>query len=99
MSEPNRTPQAQFLQRVERRVRFMKNLQDAGLGIYLPAEEQTRKHAFEQLARITARHSELPHLDAATMAQAAELFRTHIEALQSVLPHDVQYRNRIRRNW
>lgn len=99
MTDPNTTAQAQFMQRVERRLRFMKTLKDAGLGLYLPAEEHARKHAFEQLARLTARQSELPLLNAATLAEASELFRSHLESMQGLLPHDVQYRNRIRRPW
>lgn len=99
MTDPTSTAQAHFMQRVERRIRFMKNLKDAGLGIYLPAEEQTRKHTFDQLARLTARQSELPLLNAAILAEASELFRAQLEAMQGLLPHDVQYRNRVRRAW
>lgn len=99
MTDPKTTAQAQFMQRVERRIRFMKNLKDAGLGVYLPADEAARKHTFDQLARLTARQSELPLLNATTLAEASELFRTQLEAMQGLLPHDVQYRNRIRRAW
>lgn len=100
MTDPNNTTaQAQFAERVERRIKFLQALQNAGLGIYLPAEETARRHAFEQLARLTARQRELPQLSPADLARAAEQFRTHIDAMQGVLPHDVQYRNRIRRNW
>jgi hypothetical protein len=48
---------------------------------------------------MTARQRELPKLSADDLARAAEAFRTQIDAMQSALPHDVQYKNRIRRNW
>ena len=99
MTEPDSTARTQYAQRVERRIRFLKTLKDAGLGLYLPADEQARKHSFDQLARMTARQRELSELSADDLAQAAEAFRTHIDAMQGVLPHDVQYKNRIRRNW
>lgn len=97
MTDEKNTAQAQFMQRVERRIKFMKNLKDAGLGVFLPSEEQTRKQAIDQLARLTARQSELPHLSPAVLAEASALFRTHLEGMQGLLPHDVQYKNRIRR--
>lgn len=99
MTEPKENARAQFMDRVQRRIRFLKVLKDIGLGLYLPADDQARKHLLDQLTRMTARQSELPALSPADLAQASELFRTHIEAMQGVLPHDVQYRNRIRRNW
>jgi hypothetical protein len=97
MADTPTDPRERFLNRIERRTRFLTTLKDCGLGLYLPAEEQKRKHAIDQLARMTARQSELPHLDAATLAEAAAILTTHIEAMQALLPHDVQYRSRIRR--
>ncbi|PLX71750.1 MAG: hypothetical protein C0607_18530 [Azoarcus sp.] len=99
MTEPDSTARTQYAQRVERRIRFLKTLKDAGLGLYLPADEQARKHSFDQLARMTARQRELSELSADDLTRAAEAFRTHIDAMQGGLPHDVQYKNRIRRNW
>lgn len=99
MAEKPASPQEGFLQRIERRARFLKTLQSCGLGVFLPPDERTRKQAIDQIVRNTARQSELPHLDAATLAKAAEVVRTHLEAMQSLLPHDVQYRNRIKRDW
>lgn len=92
-------PQARFLDRIERRVRYLKSLQDAGLGVYLPADEQQRNRAIEQVVRSTARHSEIALLTADTLRIATERVRSHLEAMQQVLPHDVQYRNRIKRAW
>ncbi|MBR0568095.1 hypothetical protein J5J83_18405 [Azoarcus sp. L1K30] len=99
MTEPQHTASAQYAERVERRIQFLKTLKDAGLGVFLPADEGARKLAFEQLARMTARQRELPHLSPADLAKATEAFRVHLDAMQGVLPHDVQYKNRIRRNW
>jgi hypothetical protein len=99
MAETATDTQARFLQRIERRTRFLRTLQDAGLGVYLPADEQQRKRAIEMVVRTTARQSELPHLSADTLTRAATMVRAILDAMQQVLPHDVQYRNRIRRDW
>ncbi|THF61311.1 hypothetical protein [Pseudothauera rhizosphaerae] len=92
-------PQARFLERIDRRARYLKSLQSAGLGVYLPADERQRNHAIEQVVRTTARPSEISVLTADTLKTATELIRNHLEAMQHVLPHDVQYRNRIKRSW
>ena len=92
-------PQSVFLDRVERRLKTLKTLLDAGLGVYLAAEEPVRRKAIEQFLRLTARSSELPILSQATLAQAYQLVNQHLEAMQRVLPHDVQYRNRLRKTW
>lgn len=92
-------PQARFLQRIERRARFLKTLLDAELGLYLSPDERQRKHAIEMLVRMTARQRELPHLTPEVLKQAFDIVRNHIEAMQAVLPHDVQYRNRLKRDW
>ncbi len=99
MAETPSDPQARFLERIERRLRYLKSLQSAGLGVYLPGDERQRTHAIEQVVRMTARQSELPQLTADTLRIATERLRTHLEAMQTVLPHDVQYRNRIKRSW
>ncbi|PTD95398.1 hypothetical protein [Pseudothauera lacus] len=99
MASPASDPQASFLDRIERRLRFLKTLQAGGLGVYLPGDERQRTHAIEQVVRMTARTSELPLLTADTLKTATEKVRAHLEAMQSVLPHDVQYRNRIKRSW
>lgn len=98
-SEQPNDPESRFLHRIERRSRFLKTLFIAELGIYLPADEQQRRRSIEMLVRLTARQSELPHLTPDTMKCAVEIFTNHLEAMQRVLPHDVQYRNRIRRQW
>lgn len=92
-------PESRFLHRIERRSRFLKTLFIAELGIYLPADAQQRRRSIEMLVRLTARQSELPHLTPDTMKRAVDIFTHHLEAMQRVLPHDVQYRNRIRRQW
>jgi hypothetical protein len=99
MAEAPKDTQGRFLDRIERRVVFLKTLQDAGLGVYLPADEQQRKRAIEMAVRLTARQSELPDLTPDTLARAFEIVRAHLEATQKVLPHDVQYRNRVRQTW
>ncbi|CAL96004.1 hypothetical protein [Azoarcus olearius] len=99
MADKPSTPKEAFLQRIDRRARFLKTLQTCGLGVYLPPDERARRQAIEQIVRTTARQSELPHLDAATLHTAGETVRAHLEAMQPLLPHDVQYRNRIKREW
>lgn len=90
---------SRFLQRVERRARFLQTLFIAEMGIYLPADDDQRKRAIQSLARMIARQSELPHLSPDILQQAYEILKGHLEAMQRVLPHDVQYRNRVRRHW
>jgi hypothetical protein len=99
MTELASDTQAKFLQRIERRMRFLKTLQEAALGIYLPADEQQRKRAIDSVVRMTARQSELAQLTTDTLGRAAVMVRTQLDAMQQVLPHDVQYRNRVRRDW
>jgi hypothetical protein len=96
--QPN-DPESRFLHRIERRAGFLKTLFIAELGIYLSPDDQQRKRSIEMLVRITARQNELPHLRPETMKKAYDILSHHIEAMQRVLPHDVQYRNRIRRPW
>lgn len=99
MSDASRDPQSSFLDRVDRRVKTLKTLLDAGLGVYLPAEEPQRRKAVEQILRLTARSTELPLLTPETLRKAYEIVDNHLEAMQRVLPHDVQYRNRLRKTW
>lgn len=91
--------QSVFLDRVERRVKILKTLLDAGLGVYQAAEEQQRRRAVEQVVRLTARPAELTQLRPETLAKAYDIVASHLEAMQKVLPHDVQYRNRLRKSW
>jgi len=99
MAEVPSDIQSVFLDRIERRVKILKTLLDAGLGVYQSAEEQQRKRAIEQVVRMTARQSELPQLKPETLAKAYDIVTSHLEAMQKVLPHDVQYRNRVRKSW
>ena len=92
-------PAERFLDRIERRVKTLQTLAEAGLGVYLPSDEDKRKRAIEQAVRLTARQSELPHLTPEILERAYTVMRTHLEAGQRALPHDVQYRNRIRQTW
>ena len=92
-------PQARFLHRVERRLRVLDTLEKAGLGVYLPADAQQRRTHIDMLARLIARHDELPKLSRQTLAQAADMLEEKLERLQQRLPSDVQYRNRIRSRW
>lgn len=99
MAEMPSDIQSVFLDRIERRVKTLKTLLDAGLGVYQSSEEQQRKRAIEQVVRMTARQSELPQLKPETLAKAREIVTSHLDAMQKVLPHDVQYRNRVRKSW
>lgn len=91
--------QSVFLDRIERRVKILKTLVDAGLGVYLAPDDQQRKRAIEQVVRMTARSTELAQLRPETLAKAFEIVSAHLEAMQKALPHDVQYRNRVRKSW
>lgn len=99
MPEAPRDPQHIFLDRIDRRVKILATLLEAGLGVYLPAEEPVRRKAIEQVVRLTARPTELPLLTPETLRTAYRIVETHLEAMQRTLPHDVQYRNRLRKNW
>lgn len=99
MAEVPKDPQSIFLDRIERRVKTFATLLEAGLGVYLAPDEQQRARAIEQFVRLTARKSELPVLSTATLTRAQDIVREHLEATQKVLPHDVQYRNRVRKSW
>lgn len=99
MSDAQNPAYEQFLQRIDRRIRFLKNLSDAGLAVYLPADESARKQAFDKLATMTARPQEIAKLPPDALERASASFKQHLEAQQNNLPHDVQYRNRIRRAW
>jgi len=99
MAEPASDPQSVFLDRIERRVKILKTLLDAGIGVYLAPDDQQRRRAIEQVVRMTARQSELPHLTPDTLNRGYEIVRSHLEAMQKVLPHDVQFRNRVRKTW
>jgi hypothetical protein len=46
-------PQSIFLDRVARRVKTLQTLLDAGLGVYLTADDLQRKQAIEQVVRLT----------------------------------------------
>ena len=69
------------------------------MGIFLPSEERQRARLLESLARAVARPTELPHLNAETVQTATKRLNEILESMQKHLPHDVQYRNRIRRDW
>ncbi|HPR06191.1 MAG TPA: hypothetical protein PK620_01555 [Denitromonas sp.] len=92
-------PQSRYLRRVERRLKVLETLDQAGLGIFLSSDSQQRKHHIELFARLIARQSELPRLNRSTFEQATKLLEQRLEAMQKHLPSDVQHRNRIRRNW
>lgn len=91
--------QERFLERLERRAKFLLTIERSGLGIFLPSEERQRARLLESLARAVARPTELPHLNAETVHTATKRLNEILEAMQKHLPHDVQYRNRIRRDW
>jgi len=92
-------PQARFMNRVERRLKVLETLEQAGMGIYLPPDAKQRKAAIDMLARLIARQRELPILTRETLAKASSELEKRLEAMQKQLPSDVQYRNRIRSSW
>jgi hypothetical protein len=99
MSEELNEAETRFMERIDRRVEFLKTLITAELGMYLPPDEQQRTHAIELIVRMTARQKELPYIRPETMQKATRTLTSHFEAMQKVLPNDVQYRNRVRKHW
>lgn len=99
MPDTHNDYETRFMQRIERRSQFLKLLFIAEFGIYLPPDETQRKRAIDALVRMMARQSELPHLKLETLRAASDIVRGHLEAMQRVLPYDVQYRNRFKRDW
>ena len=91
--------QERFLERLERRAKFLVTVERSGMGIYMPSEERQRVRLLEGLARAVARPSELPHLTAETVKAATARLNEIFEVMQKHLPHDVQYRNQIHRDW
>lgn len=99
MSEQMNEAETRFMERIDRRVEFLKTLLTAELGTYLPPDEQQRKRAIEMIVRMTARQKELPYIRPEIMLKATHMLTSHFEAMQKVLPNDVQYRNRVRKHW
>lgn len=91
--------QLRYLERLERRARFLVTLEHSGMALFLPSDTRQREKLIESLARAIARPNELPQLSAETLRQACTRLNSLIERMQAHLPHDVQYRNRIRREW
>ncbi len=91
--------QERFLERLERRAKFLVTVEHSGMAIYLPSEERQRLRLVESLARAIARPNELPLLKPETIKLAIDRLTKLIDGMQHHLPHDVQYRNRIRRDW
>lgn len=99
MDETLNEHEQRFLERIERRARFLETLFVAELGVYLPPDESQRNHAIQTLARLSARQKELPYIRPEIMRRGGSILATKLEAMQKLLPHDVQYHNRIRRSW
>jgi len=89
-------PNDRYNNRLERRLKVLELLDQAGFGVYLPPDSAQRKEAIDKLARMIARDRELPKLARTTLDQARTRIESHLEAMQKRLPTDVQYRNRIR---
>ncbi|WP_230969713.1 hypothetical protein [Nitrogeniibacter aestuarii] len=89
-------PNERYNNRLERRLKVLELLEQAGFGLYLPPDGKQRKDAVDKLARLIARQRELPKLSRATLDQASAQLESRLEAMQKHLPTDVQYRNRIR---
>lgn len=99
MPELRNDAETRFMERIERRIEFLKTLFVAELGIYLPPDEPQRRRAIDTIVRMTARQKELPLIRPQTFRAATDLITAHLEAMQRLLPNDVQYRNRIRKHW
>ena len=99
MSEQLNEAETRFMERVERRIEFLRTLLTAELGIYLPPDEKKRAHAIQTVVRMTARQKELPYIRPEIMQEATRTLTNHIEVMQKLLPNDVQYRNRLRKHW
>lgn len=92
-------PNDRYRNRLERRLKALELLEQAGLGVYLPPDAGQRKAAIEKMARLIARSRELSKLNQDTLRAAQAALEKQLETMQKQLPSDVQYRNRIRSNW
>ncbi|MBX3686147.1 MAG: hypothetical protein KF909_08420 [Rhodocyclaceae bacterium] len=88
-----------YLQRIDGRLKFLALLDRNELALYLPSDEQMRKRQAKNLARSLARPNELPLLPSELLDEVAQRLLKGLEQMQARLPHDVQYKNRIRRDW
>lgn len=88
-----------FLARISRRLKFIEALSHCGLAVYLPPETELRQKAAEKLTRLTAQAPEFPHLTEDRIKDATAALLAAMEEGQRLLPHDVQFMNRIRRGW
>jgi len=91
--------QDRYLQRIESRLKFLGLLDRSELAVYLPGDELMRKRQVRSLAMSLARPNELQQLPPELIDEAAQRLLKGLEQMQPRLPHDVQYRNRIRRDW
>jgi hypothetical protein len=98
MPSPSEAEQ-RFLARISRRLKFIEALGHCGLAVYLPPETEQRQKAVEKLVRLTAHAGEFPHLTDERIKDATAALIAAMEDGQRLLPHDVQYLNRIRRAW
>lgn len=88
-----------YLQRIESRLKFLGLLDRCEMAVFLPSDELMRKHQATGLAKALARPNELPLLPPELIDEASQKLLKGLEQMQPRLPHDVQYRNRIRRDW
>lgn len=88
-----------FLARISRRLKFIEALSHCGLAVYLPPETELRQKAAEKLVRLTIQAPEFPHLTDDRIKDATAALLAAMEDGQRLLPHDVQFLNRIRRGW
>lgn len=94
------TVESRFLDRIERRTRFLRQVHNAGLGIYLSPNEDVRKSTITSLVLLCTREGELPRIRPEIIERAAKIVASEAESMQPILPHDVQYRNRLKqKNW
>ena len=90
---------ARFMERIDRRLQFLDQLREAGLGVYLPPDKSKREQAVSALVQATIRGKERGMLNMRVIADAQAQVMQRLEAQQNLLPHDVQFKNRIRSSW
>lgn len=92
-------PDQRYLDRVKRKVRVLTALEHSGLGVFLTADENVRRQSINRFVRSIARTSERDRISPTTYAEAQAMVIQALERMQSVLPHDVQYRYRERKRF
>ena len=88
-----------YLERVKRKLRVLKLLEQAKLGVFLHSDDTIRKHSIQHFTRSMVRTSERAHIKEITYEAAEKMVTEVLESMQSVLPYDVQYIYRSRQKF